>query len=170
MKFAVCDDEPVTRQELKRRIDAFMKNRGCGWEVAEFDSAAVLLADPAWDIIFLDIQLPGLNGMEAAKQLREMGWRGRLVLTTILRDYVFDAFAVEADDYLVKPIDDGRFCRMMERLTDGRYAAGMNLVIRCREETNVVPYREIAFCEIRGRKIDVHTADRNMLRNCRKLT
>ena len=163
MRFAVCDDEPAMRRELTGRIHAYMKGRGHGWEVREFDSAAALLADPDWDVIFMDIRMPGLNGMEAARKLRDGGSRSRLVFTTVLRDYVFDAFAVEAADYLVKPIDPERFRQVMDRITAGRYAPGASLVIHSREETFIVPYEDIVFCEVRGRRLEVHTADNRIL-------
>lgn len=122
MRCAIVDDEPAMRQDLRERIAAYMKERGRGWEIGEFAQAAALLRDPDWDVIFLDIQMPGLNGMEAANQLRAMGNRSQLVFTTVLADYVFDAFAVDAADYLVKPVSEEWFRRVMDRVTAGLYA------------------------------------------------
>lgn len=70
------------------------------------------------DILFLDIQMKKLNGMETAKKLRQSDFKGFLIFITILKEMVFRAFAVQAFDYLLKPVREDHFSKTMYRLLD----------------------------------------------------
>ena len=61
------------------------------------------------DILFLDIQMKDMDGMETARKLRANQFRGFLVFITVLREMVFQSFEVQAYDYLVKPVDEKQF-------------------------------------------------------------
>ncbi len=109
------------------------------------------------DILFLDIQMGGLSGMETAKKLRRRKFKGFLIFITVLREMVFDAFEVQAFDYLVKPIDETRFEHMMGRLLSSLQDAGSaGLLIQKGYESSIIPFEDIVFCEIIDRKVYVH--------------
>lgn len=170
-RFAVCDDEQSVRNELKKRIEAYMGNRAERCVVRTFETGADFLEEPDADVVFLDIQMPGLNGMETARALRRAGSACSIVFTTVLEDYVFDAFEVDAADYIVKPVDPDRFCRTMDRLLHavGRQDAGQ-LIVRTRNEVQIVPRQQIAYCEIHGRTMDVHLQDGGVLSYMKRMS
>ena len=139
LAFAVCDDEPAMAEELAGRISACLAERGAGdFRVSRFSSGrALLAAGDSFDAVFLDIRLEGEDGMEAARALRRRGSGSLIVFVTVLEELVFDAFAVEAFDYLVKPVEAGRLARTMDRVL--RALEG-----RRRDRKSVV--RERVFC------------------------
>ena len=106
------------------------------------------------DILFLDIQMKGMDGMETARKLRADRFRGFLVFITVLKEMVFQSFEVQAYDYLVKPVDKKQFEKTMERLYDSmQNASEDSLLVQKGYEGRIIPKDEIVFCEIIDRKI-----------------
>ena len=159
IKIAVCDDDPVMAREITGLLSACLEEkRLTGCRVSSFASGRELLeAGCDSDLIFLDIQMEQPDGMETARLLRQRGCSGLLVFVTVLRDYVFDAFEVEAWDYLVKPLDRARFQRTMDRAVrtlEQRGAKG--ILVRRGAACEVIPLDQILYCEVQGRKIYIH--------------
>ena len=106
------------------------------------------------DILFLDIQMKGMDGLETARKLRADKFRGFLIFITVLKEMVFQSFEVQAYDYLVKPVDEKQFGKTMERLyTSMQNASEDSLLVQQGYERRIVPKDEIVFCEIIDRKI-----------------
>ena len=117
IKFAVCDDEPLMVRALAAHIENYMKEKQMtAYSVTCFSHGQPLLeADDGFDVIFLDICMEQPDGMETARQLRRRGDRSLLIFVTVLEECVFDAFQVEAYDFLLKPLDSTRFQQTMDR-------------------------------------------------------
>ena len=162
IKFAICDDEPLMAQELAGHLADYMKeNLITAYSVSSFsDGRALLDAIDRFDVIFLDIQMEQPDGMETAKLLRRRGDHSLLVFVTVLKELVFDAFQVEAYDYLLKPLDRTRFKQTMERVLrslDRKTAE--DIVIQRGTGCEVVLLSDIVYCEVLGRKIYLHKHD-----------
>ena len=162
IKFAICDDEPLMAQELAGHLADYMKeNLITAYSVSSFsDGRALLDAIDRFDVIFLDIQMEQPDGMETAKLLRRRGDHSLLVFVTVLKELVFDAFQVEAYDYLLKPLDRARFKQTMERVLrslDRKTAE--DIVIQRGTGCEVVLLSDIVYCEVLGRKIYLHKHD-----------
>ena len=111
------------------------------------------------DILFLDIQMKGMDGMETARKLRADKFRGFLVFITVLKEMVFQSFEVQAYDYLVKPVDDKQFEKTMERLyASMQNASEDSLLVQKGYEGRIIREDEIVFCEIIDRKIYLNLA------------
>ena len=162
IKFAICDDEPLMAQELAGHLADYMKeNLITAYSLSSFsDGRALLDAIDRFDVIFLDIQMEQPDGMETAKLLRRRGDHSLLVFVTVLKELVFDAFQVEAYDYLLKPLDRARFKQTMERVLrslDRKMAE--DIVIQRGTGCEVVLLSDIVYCEVLGRKIYLHKHD-----------
>ena len=111
------------------------------------------------DILFLDIQMKDMDGMETARKLRADRFRGSLIFITVLKEMVFQSFGVQAYDYLVKPVDKKQFEKTMDRLyTSMCSASGDSLLVQKGYEGRIIPKDEIVFCEIIERKIYLNLA------------
>ena len=160
LSIAICDDEPSMVNELEARTKCFFADSGTETDIAKFYDGVSLLescAEADYDIIFLDIRMKAPDGMETARRLRNRSFGGYLIFVTVLEDYVFDAFEVSAHDYLVKPVENDRFMRTMERLQK-RFDKSC-LTVQKDGESRLIGLDEIIFCEVLNRKIYVHTAD-----------
>ncbi len=162
IKFAICDDEPLMAQELARYLASYMEEKQtAGCSVSSFPNGRALLeSSGGFDVIFLDIQMEHPDGMETAKLLRQRGDRSLLVFVTVLKEYVFDAFQVEAYDYLLKPLNSARFHQTMDRVLgvlEKRTAE--SIVIPRGTGCEVVLLSDIVYCEVLGRKVYLHKTD-----------
>ena len=158
LNLAVCDDEAAAREELAGKLRALCRERQCPCHIAAFpDGQSLLDSADAFDLIFLDIQMPPPDGMETARALRQRGNQSLLVFVTVLREPVFDAFGVQAYDYLLKPIDPARLDTVMGRaLTCLGREGQQRLVIRRGGTCRVVPLSQVLYCEVLGRKLYLH--------------
>ena len=125
-----------------------------------FSSGEELLSyDGQIDILFLDIQMKGMDGMETARKLRASKFRGFLIFITVLKEMVFQSFEVQAYDYLVKPVYDKQFEKTMERLyASMQNASEDSLLVQKGYEGRIIREEEIVFCEIIDRKIYLNLA------------
>ena len=118
IKTLVADDELPARGELKYELSAIpgVKIVGeCanGREVLQF-----LKAHPNVDILFLDIEMPIMNGLECAREILQMDLPLKIVFATGYSQFALQAFDLEAFDYILKPYSENRIRRIIERLTD----------------------------------------------------
>ena len=116
IRVIIAEDEPLAQQELQ-----FMLEREQDIEIVAIASngqeALDLYAKHRPDVMFLDIEMPKVKGIDVARRIREMTSQApQFVFITAYDDYALDAFEMEAVDYLQKPYDDFRFMAMIERL------------------------------------------------------
>ncbi|WP_324652486.1 LytTR family DNA-binding domain-containing protein [Georgenia sp. H159] len=126
----IVDDEAPAREELRYLLqeigpvvgDRLVQVVG---EATNGEEALVLLRSLGYDLVLLDIRMPGLSGLEVARELATLPHRPQVIFTTAYPDHAVDAFDLAAADYLVKPFDAGRLRRAVERaLSAGGERAG----------------------------------------------
>ncbi len=160
MRIAVCDDEKEVRARLAEKISRLYPEA----ELALYPSGEALLAARPPDIVLLDIQMPGRNGMETAGLLRQGNKNMVIIFVSALEDYVFQAFDVGALHYLVKPFDDGKLAEVLARaakqLEDGRCREEKRTLMITRGGEHItVPVEDIVYAEVYNRKVILHTLD-----------
>ncbi len=160
IRIAICDDEKHMSDQIQELACAFFGRRNRETAIRRFSCGRELLEyDGQIDILFLDIQMKGMDGMETAKRLRAGKFRGFLIFITVLREMVFQSFEVQAYDYLVKPIEEARFEKTMERLLASMCSAGgSSLLVQKGYESRIIQKEDIVFCEIIDRKIYLNLA------------
>ncbi len=115
LRVVVVDDEQLAREEL-----CFLLGQIGGTDVVGQASNGVdalrLVGDLEPDLIFLDVQMPGLTGFEVARRLVEADLGAHLVFVTAFDQYAIEAFSVNAVDYVLKPVDVGRLEQTLDRV------------------------------------------------------
>ena len=160
--FAICDDEPLMVQEIANQLSQYLSGKALtSYHMDCFsDGRSLLESGCDYDVIFLDIQMSQPDGMETAKQLRQRNGRSLLIFVTVLKECVFDAFAVEAFDYLIKPLDGNLFRQTMDRAINTlRQRTAKSLLVQRGASREVIPLSQIVYCEVQGRKIYLHLSD-----------
>ena len=157
---AICDDEKHMSDHIRSMISDFFRKKNQEISLHMFSSGEELLSyNGQIDILFLDIQMKDMDGMETARKLRADKFRGFLVFITVLKEMVFQSFEVQAYDYLVKPVDEKQFEKTMERLyASMQNASEDSLLVQKGYEGRIIPKDEIVFCEIIDRKIYLNLA------------
>ncbi|MCI9100459.1 MAG: response regulator transcription factor [Lachnospiraceae bacterium] len=155
MYIAVVDDEKVIREDICELIEKQRPESS----VEAFSTGEELLASEGrFDIVFLDIQMDGMNGIEAARSLRKRQEETVLIFITGIKEYVFDALDLYAFQYLLKPLNEKKFVEVLDRAVKeaGRKKEKRGLFIKARNLT--LDQTDILYIESRGKKVEIHTA------------
>ncbi len=160
IRIAICDDEKHMSDHIRSMVSDFFRKKNQEISLHMFSSGEELLSyNGRINILFLDIQMKGMDGMETARKLRADQFQGFLVFITVLKEMVFQSFEVQAYDYLVKPVDEKQFEKTMERLyASMQNASEDSLLVQKGYEGRIIPKDEIVFCEIIDRKIYLNLA------------
>lgn len=172
MRIGICDDEREVREYIADKIKRLYPNDAIAYYAS---GEALLCADDLPDILFLDIQMPQLNGMETARKLRKQDNRFVIIFVTATADYVLEAFDVGAFHYLIKPFANDKFAevftnarkQVMDRVTAKSAqvpAASVNpgLLITTGGKHITVPLEDIVYAEVYDRKIMIHTMNNDI--------
>ncbi len=133
----IADDEPLLRDRLRHRLAALWPRLHVIGEAGDGDQALDLIETEQPDIAFLDIRMPGPDGLDVARRLAERGASCRVVFVTAHDDHAVEAFERAAVDYLLKPVSDERLQQCIERLRVhfDRPAADLSGLLRQLRET-----------------------------------
>jgi len=161
LSIAVCDDEIIECCSMAGKIKGILEEMKIPCIVRQFDNGRELLQAPeSFDIVFLDIMMNGLDGMKTAQFFREKASDKILIFVSSSRKYVFEAYDVEAFQYLLKPVDDRKLKNVLQKAvlkTEGR-SREFIIVSRERQKKKLF-LDDIYYFEIKGRMIDVHGAE-----------
>jgi DNA-binding LytR/AlgR family response regulator len=162
----VVDDEAPARGELRYLLSAHPEVEVVG-EAASAGEAMALAESVRYDVVFLDVEMPGLTGMEAARLILDRNERPAVVFVTAHERYAVDAFAVEAFDYLVKPVEPERLARIVDRLKQASRRQGTAVekigVVSAGGAKTLLDYDAIYWIAADGDYSRVHTFDRSYL-------
>jgi DNA-binding LytR/AlgR family response regulator len=163
MRVLVVDDEKPARSELR----FLLEREGAGVEeAANAVEALELVEKHSFDAVFLDVEMPGSTGIEATPLVRGGVSSPPVVFVTAHAEYAVEAFAVEAFDYLLKPVDSERLARVLERLR-GREAPGpaspRRIPVVAGGRTELVDQELIHYVQADGDYSRLHTHDRAYL-------
>ncbi|WGG46213.1 LytTR family DNA-binding domain-containing protein [Rossellomorea sp. DA94] len=115
MKIAIIDDEPYSREEMKHLLGSYTWAEVVG-EASSAEKGLEIILTKEPDVLFLDIEMPGMSGVDLAEALQNMKHKPEIVFATAYPDYALKAFRVEAVDYLLKPFEEDQLAQTMERL------------------------------------------------------
>ncbi len=173
----IVDDEPLVRERLRTLLSEHADVQVVG-EAADGPSALEAYEATAPDVVFLDIQMPGLSGLEVAEAWRRESALPIIVFVTAYDQFALEAFRLHALDYLTKPIDPDRFSESLGRVRDllrrpdrdeldrriqamlamheRRQSVRPHLVVREQERYLLVPTSEIHCLEATGNYVRLH--------------
>jgi DNA-binding LytR/AlgR family response regulator len=166
IKAIVVDDEAPARDELRYLLAAHRDVEVVG-EAASAAEAVALARDRRPDLVFLDVEMPGASGLGAAPLVREQAAPPAVVFVTAHERYAVAAFAVEAFDYLLKPVDADRLARVLERLRERTSESAAPVeriaVVGGGGSELLLDPAEIHYAHADGDYSRVHTYDRSFL-------
>lgn len=171
LRVLIVDDEPLARARLRALLDEMLLPAAqVVADVAQAAAALPFLARREVDVVLLDVQMPGSDGLQLAGRLREGLWRPAVIFVTAHAEHALQAFEVEAVDYLTKPVRRLRLQEALGRAAQwlGRRAAVApfdapapvqdTLVVHQRGEVLRIPVGEILFLRAEQKYVELRTA------------
>lgn len=165
LRIGICDDEARARDALRLVLEHLLRQTEdkAFFEFSGGEGAVRWLQKHPGelDILFLDVEMGGLSGMEAARQIRGFDRQMLLVFVTGYADFVFDGYAVQALDYLIKPVDTARLAGVLARARQQLEAhAPQTYTVQNTEGMYRIPKEDILYCYSDKRLVRLVTARR----------
>ena len=161
LSIAVSDDEIMECCNIAGKIKEILKEMKRPCIIRQFCSGQELIqSSDSFDIIFLDIIMRDLDGMKTAHMFREKAFDKLLIFISSSREYVFEAYDVEAFQYLLKPVDEKKLKRVLQKAVSKIENHAREFIIVSKERQKKKLFLDdIYYFEIKGRMMDVHGAD-----------
>lgn len=159
MRILICDDDALVLEQLKKNIKLFFEKTlvKCP-EIVCFSDGESLLADKGdKDILFLDIEMPGINGIYVGNELKKANDRIIIFVVTSYSEYLDEAMRFHVFRYLSKPLDKQRFFRNMKDAVDLYNTITIKIPVETKQGMHTLPASSVIAIEAQGRKITVHT-------------
>ncbi|WP_418969095.1 LytR/AlgR family response regulator transcription factor [Alloscardovia omnicolens] len=159
LNVAVVEDDDKAARTLADFLSTFSQSQGTQFKITRFTDPTVLLEDykPVWDIVFMDIEMPNMNGMDAAYALRALDQKAVLIFVTNMAQFAAKGYEVNALDYIIKPYMYADFERKIARAVAVCNSAADSIVITFRGSGQRVRVRDIEYIEVRRHTVQYHT-------------
>ena len=159
-KLAIADDRASDAAYIRMLADAWAAKSGAMAEIRLFDSAEAFLfcyaSEKDFDILLLDIEMGGMDGVTMARQVRRDNESVQIVFITGYTDYIAEGYEVQALHYLVKPVDEGKLFSVLDRAAEKLRKNERFLTLKSAEGTERVPFYEIRYIEVLANYVTVH--------------
>jgi two-component system response regulator AlgR len=175
LKCLVVDDEALARQRLVRLLQDLQDWQVCA-QAADGRTALDLSIELQPEVVLLDIRMPGMDGLEAARHLALLEKQPAVIFTTAYGDHALEAFEAQAIDYLLKPIHPERLQQALEkahrlgaaqlrglRESDLGNRARTHLCARNRGNLELIPLDEVLYLQADHKYVTVCSASRQIL-------
>lgn len=159
MKIAIVEDKKQHSETLKKYLEHYREESGIDFEVYVFSDGLEFLDSykNVFDIVFMDIDMPHINGIETAKRLREIDRRVCLIFVTGLSQFAINGYEVDAFDFIVKPVDYEKFRSRLSRAISTVNKSDLGtLCIKNKEVIRIVKISDIYYLENKDHKIVYH--------------
>lgn len=159
MRILICDDDALVLEQLKKNIKLFFEKTlvKCP-EIVCFSDGESLLADKGdKDILFLDIEMPGINGIYVGNELKKANDRIIIFVITSYSEYLDEAMRFHVFRYLSKPLDKQRFFRNMKDAVDLYNTITIKVPIETKQGIHTLLASSIIMIEAQSRNVIVHT-------------
>lgn len=161
IRVAFCDDELSVLSEINVLLDQYRVR--CNQEIvyAAFHSSLELLAEIEkgirFDVLFLDVIMPGENGINTAKEIRQYDSVVKIIFLTSSSEFAVQSYTVGAYFYQIKPIREESFFQLMDSvISECKKKQQSSLVLRCKSGITRIDLDRLEYCEVRGRTLSFH--------------
>lgn len=162
MKILICDDEQTYLNTLRIHVEEYMQNRHVLYTITALLDAAQLPKEEAFDLVFLDIQMPNIDGITLAKQLRERNPKLALFFVTNYDEYQDDAMDLQAFRFFEKPFNVNRLYAGLDKAMEYIDGSYVDIYLSENAAQQRVIADDIIYVTREGRKVSVITTIREL--------
>lgn len=161
IKIAFCDDDMEVLHQMNELLDRYRVERNEDITYAAFQSPFELLTEIEKgirpDILFLGVVMPGQNGMDVAKEIRQYDTNMKIIFLTSSPEFAVESYSVGAYFYQLKPIWEESFFRLMDAvLAECEKKKKNSLILRSKDGITRIDLQQLEYCEVLGRKLLFH--------------
>ena len=160
LRIAICDDEEMIREYISSIVDEWTLSRGIDHETRTFSSAESFLfeyeGNSTYDILLLDIEMSGMDGVTMAKRIRKGNDLIQIVFITGYSDYIAEGYEVDALNYLVKPVSRDKLLSVMDKAYARTRKNEKVLDLRTDGEMVRIPVSRVISASVYGNYVTVH--------------
>ncbi len=161
MRICLVDDDSTQLEYLKVLIEEWANKNNINTEISIYHSAEEMLFENEksylFDMILLDIQMGKINGIELAKQIREVDKNVIIAFISGMADYVFEGYNVQAIQYLLKPINQDKLIELLNIAKSMTLKKHKHLIITNSNDKKKINYDQIYYIESMGHNVIIHT-------------
>lgn len=160
MKVAIVEDQKNNAEQLQEYLERYGRENGKTIQCAAFQNGMEFMADyrPVWDLILLDIEMPLMNGMEAAKAIRRTDAQVLIIFITQMAQYAIEGYSVQALDYVLKPVQYYAFAAKMQQVCKILESREENpLLITDKNGAVKLSPRTVEYVEVQNHTLCFHT-------------
>ena len=159
VRIKILEDDPADRDTLIECLRKYEREQGQSFSITAYDNPSDFMDNYHMDadLIFMDIELPGINGMEAAHRLREIDRQVILIFVTNMAQFAVKGYEVDALDYIIKPAQYGPLSIKLDRAAQRWRAAAESVMVALPTGTQRLLLWEIYYIEVQGHKLTYHT-------------
>lgn len=168
IKIAFCDNDLSTLDELNVLLTQYREKRNRDITYTAFQNPLELLANiekgMRFDVLFLDVIMPGENGISVAKEIRQYDTVVKIIFLTSSPEYAVQSYSVGAYFYQIKPIDTENFFGLMDSVIDDcKKSRQDSLILRCKSGISRIDLDRLEYCEVIGRTLSFHMENGTVL-------
>lgn len=161
IKIAFCDDDMEVLHQMNELLDRYRVEWNEDITYAAFQSPFELLTEIEKgirpDILFLDVVMPGQNGMDVAREIRQYDTNMKIIFLTSSPEFAVESYSVGAYFYQLKPIWEESFFRLMDAvLAECEKKKKNSLILRSKDGITRIDLQQLEYCEVLGRKLLFH--------------
>lgn len=165
MRVAICDDDILIIEQLEKFIKLYFENSRLKVpDIVSFSNGSDLLADSGEkDIVFLDIEMPGLNGIFVGKELKHRNKDTLIFVITSYAEYLDEAMRFHVFRYLSKPLDCQRLSRNLRDALEYYHNKSIKIPIETKNGVQTLPSSHIVEIEAQLHKVVIHTLQQDFI-------
>lgn len=174
LKFAICDDMVTETEALKARIERYPGERNLRIEIDAYSEAQNVLAAlkhiVEYDLVFLDIYMEKLNGIDLTRQLRRQGDKSRVIFVSTSMEHALEAYGVNAIQYLVKPVEYEALANAVQLAVADKRQCEETISVVLGNDIMKIPLNNIISTKTQRNYQYIHLDDGQIVKSCMTCT
>lgn len=168
IKIALCDDDVAVLNEIKGLLNRYRETYHQEMVLEEFQSSLELLSEMekglCVDILFLDILMPGEDGISVAREIRQYNDVVKIIFLTSTAEFAVESYTVGAYFYQMKPVREESLFRLLGSvILECEKLKHRSVILRCKSGITRIHLEKLVYCEVIGRTLMFHMEDGNVL-------
>lgn len=162
LRIAICDDDLEELSRISKLLNQYHAEKEPGFQYDSFSNAIDLLEAMkrnSYHVLFLDVLMPGLNGMEAAREIRCFDKEIKIIFLTSSKEFAVESYAVDAHYYMLKPGTTQKLFPILDKIFLEAQRGEDSLQVKSAAGLMRIPFGKIEFLEVFSKKLRFHLVD-----------